>query len=121
MYNLDIDSVEVFPAAESSAFTAGSDLTLFASHTGQSGYGNGFKGRLYSFRAWSNATESASLALDLVPCVKDGVASLYNKVDGRYLAADVGQLVAGPSTATHVLWSSERMKLQRHGLAIIIR
>lgn len=121
MYNLDIDSVEVFPAAESSAFTAGSDLTLFASHTGQSGYGNGFKGRLYSFRAWSNATESASLALDLVPCVKDGVASLYNRVDGRYLAADVGQLVAGPSTATHVLWSSERMKLQRHGLAIIIR
>ena len=121
MYSLDIDSVEVFPAAESSAFTAGSDLTLFTAHQNNAQYGYPFKGRLYSFRAWSNATESASLALDLVPCVKDGVASLYNKVDGRYLAADVGQLVAGPSTATQVMWSSEQMKLQLHGLAIIIR
>ena len=121
MYSLDIDSVGVFPASGSTAFTAGSDLTLFTAHQNNAQYGYPFKGRLYSFRAWSNATESASLALDLVPCVKDGVVSLYNKVDGRYLAADVGQLVAGPSTATHVLWSSERMKLQLHGLAIIIR
>lgn len=42
---------------------------------------------LYSFRVWTNRTDSASLIYDLIPCVKnDDTVTLYNRVDGSFLS-----------------------------------
>ena len=42
---------------------------------------------LYSFKAWTNRTDAASLIYDLVPCVKnDDTVTFYNRVDGSFLS-----------------------------------
>ena len=40
--------------------------------------------KLSSFKTWIDSEDLTTIALDLVPTEKDGVACLYNKVDGTY-------------------------------------
>ena len=80
-------------------------MTLFvANRAGSASSLNYYcKYSLYSFKAytnwtnWTNGTDTASLSLDLVPCVKhDGIVGLYNKVDGAfYENIGTGEFTAG--------------------------
>ena len=86
-------------------FTAGSSLHIFVGHWGTSG-GNPKpirwgKFRLYSFKAWTDGSDDSSLALDLVPCRKDGVACLYDRKSGTFLMnAASGSFEAGSVVET---------------------
>jgi len=64
---------------------AGSPMVLFAVQTGLS-VSTLSKHKIYGLQAWSNATDAASLALNLVPCVKDGVPCFYDRVRKACLA-----------------------------------
>ena len=122
-YSLDVDGKPIFPAAEPpSGFVASGKLALFASHERQTNYGNHFRGKLYSFRAWSNATDRTTMCLDLIPCKKDGVACLYNKVDGRYLQGNVA-LEAGEGTSNAMVFGAvETLEARpQTGLVLICR
>ena len=70
-------------------FTAGGPMSIFAAHTGGNpvaGWASYGKFKLYSFKAWADGSDDSTLALDLVPCMKnDGTVCLYNKVDGTFL------------------------------------
>lgn len=88
---LFVDEEEMETIADVNGAAAGSRLVLFAKHSGLvDGWNSYGKHRLYSFKAWSNRAlkdmnnycEAADL--DLVPCVKDGVAGLFNRVDGQF-------------------------------------
>ena len=54
---------------------------------------------MYSFQAWSD-TARTTLALDLVPCAQNGIAGLYDRAHGAFLAPSGGTLAAG-AAKTH--------------------
>ncbi len=64
-------------------FSSENPLTLFGLHDGDTKYEA--KGRLRGLKAWSTHWVDESLALDLVPASSNGVAGLYNRVDGSFL------------------------------------
>ena len=70
------------------AFTSPCPMGLFAvNSTGSATSLNRGRMTLYSFRVWTNRTDSASLIYDLIPCVKnDDTVTLYNRVDGSFLS-----------------------------------
>ena len=78
-------------------FEAEGTMSIFASHFNGDNWGNYGSWKLYSFKAWSDAS---TLALDLVPCKKkDGTVCLYNKVDDDFLLnGGSGSFTAGPVT-----------------------
>ena len=81
-------------------FTAGGTMSLFASHQGGVNWNNYGKYKLYSFKAWSDAF---TIALDLVPCKKDGVACLYDRVSGSFLMNEVSGSPFGEGNPIDVL------------------
>ena len=85
-----------------SDFTAGGKLSIFAANQAETGVSSYANMRLYSFKAWENGSDNATLALDLIPCRKsDGTVCLYNKVDGEFLVKNgTGDFTAGPVIAT---------------------
>ena len=70
------------------AFTSPCPMGLFAVNTDGSATSlNRGRMTLYSFRVWTNRTDSTSLIYDLIPCVKnDDTVTLYNRVDGSFLS-----------------------------------
>ncbi len=54
---------------------------------------------MYSFQAWGD-TARTTLALDLVPCAKNGVAGFWDRVSGTFLSPTGGSLTAG-AAAVH--------------------
>ena len=70
------------------AFTSPCPMGLFAVNSNGSATSlNRGRMTLYSFRVWTNRTDSASLIYDLIPCVKnDDTVTLYNRVDGSFLS-----------------------------------
>ena len=70
------------------AFTSPCPMGLFAVNSNGSATSlNRGMMTLYSFRVWTNRTDSASLIYDLIPCVKnDDTVTLYNRVDGSFLS-----------------------------------
>ena len=56
------------------------------------------KATFYSFKAWDTTGDPSSLALDLVPCQKGGVASFYDRKSGNFLTPN-GTLTAGTPKA----------------------
>ena len=85
-----------------SDFTAGGVLSIFAANQAGTDFGSIANMRLYSFNAWANGSDNATLALDLIPCKKsDGTVCLYNKVDGKFLVNQGGgSFSAGSVIAT---------------------
>ena len=75
-------------AVSAADFTSPCPMALFAvnSNGSPTALARG-KMTLYSFRVWTNRTDSASLIYDLIPCVKnDDTVTLYNRVDGSFLS-----------------------------------
>ena len=70
------------------AFTSPCPMGLFAVNSNGSATSlNRGRMTLYSFRVWTNRTDSASLIYDLIPCVKnDDTVTLYNRLDGSFLS-----------------------------------
>ena len=70
------------------AFTSPCPMGLFAVNSNGSATSlNRGMMTLYSFRVWTNRTDSASLIYDLIPCVKnDDTVTFYNRVDGSFLS-----------------------------------
>lgn len=56
------------------------------------------KATFSSFKAWDTTGDPSSLALDLVPCQKNGVASFYDRKSGNFLTPN-GTLTAGTPKA----------------------
>lgn len=56
------------------------------------------KATFSSFKAWDTTGDPSSLALDLVPCQKNGVASFYDRKSGKFLTPN-GTLTAGTPKA----------------------
>ena len=82
------------------SFTAGGPMSLFASQTGEgSNLNNWGLFALYSFKAWNTHTgynAGGKPAIDLVPCSKNGVACLYDRVGDVFLMnAGAGAFTAG--------------------------
>lgn len=75
-------------AVSTADFTSPCPMGLFAVNSNGSATSlNRGRMTLYSFRVWTNRTDSASLIYDLVPCVKnDDTVTLYNRVDGSFLS-----------------------------------
>ena len=69
-------------------FTSPCPMGLFAVNSNGSATSlNCGRMTLYSFRVWTNRTDSTSLIYDLIPCVKnDDTVTLYNRVDGSFLS-----------------------------------
>ena len=75
-------------------FTARSTMTIFAAHGKDSSQVYPGYFTLYSFKAWA---DGSTLALDLVPCSKDGEVCLCDRVSGTFLTNQgSGSFVAGP-------------------------
>ena len=75
-------------AVSTADFTSPCPMGLFAVNSNGSATSlNRGRMTLYSFRVWTNRTDSASLIYDLIPCVKnDDTVTLYNRVDGSFLS-----------------------------------
>ena len=102
-------------------FTAGGRLALFASHYGNTSYGNYFTGRFYSFRAWD---AQSNPALDLQPCSLNGEVCLYDKVSKAYLYPNAAISSAGAPVADNgyaVTASTGTMLLTPGGFLVIVK
>ena len=89
---LSINGETVFEAGESGADAAGisgdNNLYVFDYAKGPAAANDGVPGTYYGVKAWGTGSAGAdTLTLDLVPCVKDGAACLYDRVGGSYLGA----------------------------------
>ena len=78
-------------------------MVLFAMNTKASSdsaatVGSNATATFYSFQAWNTTGDPSSLALDLVPCQKNGVASFYDRKSGDFLTPN-GTLTAGTPKA----------------------
>ena len=115
MYQLDVGETQVFPSASSSAFEAGGNLAFFATHANGASYGNNFIGELSYARVWSNGVE----CLNLVPCRKDGVVGLYDKVGKTFFPGTGGLGVGAPAYNGTVLSTSKTLRANmNHGLIL---
>ena len=69
------------PTSETSSFDSGINMYLFAANKYGTGVFQGASARIYSAKIWLDG----DLKRDFVPCKdEDGVACLYDLVDGRY-------------------------------------
>ncbi len=94
---LAIGTSNVVVLTSAPTFTAGSTMSIFASHSAGSSWGNYGSFKLYSFKAWADGADASTIKLDLTPCRKtDGTVCLYNWADGTFLtvAEGSGELVA---------------------------
>ena len=55
---------------------------------------------MYSFQAWSD-TARTTLALDLVPCAKNGVAGLYDRIAGAFYPSATDTALVSGTPKTH--------------------
>ena len=102
-------------------FTATGRLALFASHYGNTSYGNNFTGRFYHFRAWD---AQSNLALDLLPCSVNGEVCFYDRVSKTYLHPSAAISPDGAAVADNgyaVTASTETMLLTPGGFLVIIK
>jgi len=102
-------------------FTADGRLALFASHYGNTSYGNNFTGRFYSFRAWD---AQSNPALDLQPCSLNGEVCFYDKVSKTYLHPNAAISSAGAPVADNgyvVTASTGSLQLMSSGLIVFIK
>ena len=107
-------------SASVAQFTAAGRLALFASHYGNTSYGNNFTGRFYHFRAWD---AQSNLALDLQPCSLNGEVCLYDKVSKTYLHPSAAISPDGAAVADNgyaVTASTVVLPLEEHGGTIIM-
>ncbi len=83
-----------------SSFTAGTPLTIFALNTAGSSP-SPYSGIVcYGLKAWTGSHAArTTLALDLVPCAKNGVAGFWDRVSGAFVSPTGGSLVAGATVA----------------------
>ena len=81
--------------AQQGVIDTGLNLYLFASNKNGSP-SQGGKSRLYYCKLWQGDTGSWTLVRNLRPCVKNGVAGLYDSVEGVILYPSGNTLVAGP-------------------------
>ncbi|MBO7683608.1 MAG: C10 family peptidase, partial [Kiritimatiellae bacterium] len=81
--------------AQQGVIDTGLNLYLFASNQNGSP-SQGGKSRLYYCKLWQGDTGSWTLVRNLRPCVKNGVAGLYDSVEGVILYPSGNTLVAGP-------------------------
>ena len=110
MYQLDVGETQVFPSASSSAFEAGGNLAFFATHANGASYGNRFYGELSYVRVWSNDVK----CLDLVPCRKEGVVGLYDKVGKAFLPGTGGLQAGTPASNGTVIDTSTTLKAHKN-------
>ncbi|MBR0055896.1 MAG: hypothetical protein IJP66_01075 [Kiritimatiellae bacterium] len=85
-----------------SSFTAGTNLTIFALNTaGQAP--TAFGGIVcYCLKAWTGTHGArTTLALDLVPCAKNGVAGLYDRLAGAFYPSETDTALVSGSPKTH--------------------
>ena len=117
---MSVDGERIIPTTEAQ-FTAGGRLALFASHYGNTSYGNNFTGRFYSFRAWD---AQSNPALDLQPCSLNGEVCFYDKVSKTYLHPNAAISSAGAPVADNgyaVTASTGTMLLTPGGFLVIIK
>ena len=81
-------------------FSSGDLLTLFGLRYGTTKYEA--KGRFRGLKAWSQHWVDETLALDLVPASKNGVAGLYNRIDGTFLTDREGVGLTASAGGTDV-------------------
>ena len=81
-------------------FSSGDLLTLFGLRYGTTKYEA--KGRFRSLKAWSQHWVDETLALDLVPASSNGVAGLYNRIDGTFLTDREGVGLTASAGGTDV-------------------
>jgi len=96
------------------ATTCGNDLVLFALRTSGDVLKYFGKVKLYGFRVWTNGT-TRTLALDLLPCVKDGAVGLYDRVGGGFLSS--GSASALVASAGDAFYFSETPAAQSQAIA----
>ena len=102
-------------------FTADGRLALFASHYGNTSYGNNFTGRFYHFRAWD---AQSNPALDFLPCSLNGEVCLYDKVNKAYLYPNAAISSAGAAVADNgyaVTASTVVLPLTAGGFIVIVK
>ena len=81
-------------------FRSGDLLTLFGLRYGTTKYEA--KGRFRGLKAWSQHWVDETLALDLVPASSNGVAGLYNRIDGTFLTDREGVGLTASAGGTDV-------------------
>lgn len=84
-----------------SAGTPNKNLILFGLSNGGNIDGRKFAGRLYAFKIWDNGT----LVRDYIPAIRnsDGVAGLYDKVEGKfYTNSGTGSFATGATNSSVV-------------------
>lgn len=77
----------------------GNNLVLFALRTSGDKFNYFAKAKLYGFRVWTSDGTTRSLAMDLIPCVKDGNVGFYDRVGGGFLYSATSALVASQGDA----------------------
>ncbi len=91
--------------SDKTAYDTGLDMYVFALNDNGTA-ANHASAKLYSLKIWQTATEDGtgdySLVADLKPCVKYGLAALYDAVSGKVLlSAAATPLIAGPVVTPH--------------------
>lgn len=81
-------------------FSSGDRLTLFGLRYGTTKYEA--KGRFRGLKAWSQHWVDETLKLDLVPASSNGVAGLYNRIDGTFLTDREGVGLTASAGGTDV-------------------
>lgn len=117
---MSVDGERIISASVAQ-FTATGRLALFASHYGNTSYGNNFTGRFYHFRAWD---AQSNLALDLLPCSVNGEVCLYDRVSKTYLHPSAAISPDGAAVADNgyaVTASTGNLPLTAGGTFIILR
>lgn len=117
---MSVDGERIISASVAQ-FTAAGRLALFASHSGNTSYGNNFTGRFYHFRAWD---AQSNLALDLLPCSVNGEVCFYDRVSKTYLhpnAAISPDSAAVADNGYVVTASTGNLSIAPLGFAIIVR
>lgn len=117
---MSVDGERIISASVAQ-FTAAGRLALFASHYGNTSYGNNFTGRFYHFRAWD---AQSNLALDLLPCSVNGEVCLYDRVSKTYLHPSAAISPDGAAVADNgyaVTASTGVLPLTPGGFLVIIK
>ena len=82
-----------------SDFISPSRMYLFAANNSGASPSAYFSGVFYSLKAWPEATDTATLALDLVPARKNGAVGVFDRAGGGFIAPVPGSMAAGAVVA----------------------
>lgn len=93
------ESVVELHSAGADEFTAPCPLMVFAMNNNNAA-SSPAPATMYSFQAWSD-TARTTLALDLVPCAKNGVAGLYDRLTGTFYPSSTGTALVSGTPKTH--------------------